>query len=329
MKLITKVALCVLVHACIFGCGSDNDNKPSNPVSSRLNPMLADPTVFQHNGTYYLYGTKENPNVTGDGFLVYTSSNLKDWAGPAGAHNGFAFKKGDGYGDTGFWAPQVFGYNGSFYMAYTANEHIAIAKSNSPLGPFTNAGSPVPSDGKQIDPFVFFDNGKVYLYHVRLDNGNRIFVAEMESDLSAIKPETLTECINATKPWENTEDSAWGVTEGPTVLKEGSTYYLVYSANDFRNKDYAVGYATASSPYGPWSKENNSPFISRQLLGYPGTGHGDVFYDAAGGMNYVFHTHFSNGQVSPRKTAIVPVTLSGGQIAKKQGGEIIWPLLEG
>lgn len=288
------------------------------------NPLLADPTIFEYNGTYYLYGTKGSRAIDGEGFLVYTSKDLKNWEGPAGAHDGYAFKKGDGYGTKGFWAPQIFRHNNTFYMAYTADEHIAIATADSPLGPFTNNGKEIPSDVKQIDPFVFFDHGKIYLYHVRLDNGNRIFVAEMNEDLTAIKPETLKECIHATQPWEDTEKVKWTVTEGPTVLKKGKNYFLIYSANDFRNKDYAVGYATSNNPYGPWEKTKDSPFISDHLLHYPGTGHGDVFYDTKGGMNYVFHTHNSDTDVAPRKTAYIPITLKGKTIKIKKNKSIIW-----
>lgn len=324
MKSIARLVALLLICPLLTMCGSDSD-APAVVKSPRLNTMLADPTIFEHNGTYYLYGTKNNPNISGEGFLVYTSTNLKDWTGPAGAHDGFAFKKGDGYGTTGFWAPQVFQHNNKFYMAYTANEQIAFAESNSPLGPFTNTGAALPSTGKQIDPYVFFENDKIYLYHVRLTEGNRIFVAEMENDFSAIKSTTLTECIHATKPWENTQNVSWPVTEGPTVFKKDNLYYMLYSANDFRNQDYAVGYATSSSPFGPWNKENNSPFLSKQVLGYPGTGHGDLFYDTTGTMQYVFHTHFSNAQVDPRKTAIVPLAFQNGVISVPTNSQILWP----
>tara|TARA_R110001592_G_scaffold62863_16_gene192481 strand:+ start:854 stop:1753 length:900 start_codon:yes stop_codon:yes gene_type:complete len=288
------------------------------------NPLLADPTIFQHNGTYYLFGTKGNTDIEGEGFLVYKSTDLKNWEGPVGAHDGYAFKKGDGYGTKGFWAPQIFDYNNKFYMAYTANEHIAIATADSPVGPFTNNGKEIPSDVKQIDPFILFDKGKIYLYHVRLENGNRIFVAEMNENLTAIKPETLKECIHATEPWEDTKNVKWTVTEGPTVLKKRSTYFLIYSANDFRNKDYAVGYATSKSPYGPWKKSKNSPFISDDLLHYPGTGHGDLFYDTKGNMNYVFHTHNSDDKVAPRKTAYIKLYMKGNNLKISKGASFNW-----
>ena len=106
-------------------------------------------------------------------------------------------------------------------MAYVANEQIAIAESNSPAGPFTQTKKDsLATTVKQIDPFVFIDDdGKKYLYHVRLVNGNRIFVAELNDDFSAIQPATLRECIAATENWENTAQAKWPVAEGPYCYK--------------------------------------------------------------------------------------------------------------
>ena len=266
--------------------------------------FLADPTIFLDKGIYYLYGTSSN-----QGFLVYQSSDLKKWTGPTGKTNGFALAKGDTYGNGGFWAPQVFKNGNTYYMAYTADEQIAIAESNSPLGPFKQKEIKALSGiGKQIDPFVFRDqDDKIYLYHVRLTEGNRIFVAQMKDDFSDVLPETATACITATQNWENTAKTTWPVTEGPTVIKKGDLYYLFYSANDFRNPDYAVGYATAESPLGPWKKSDQNPVISKNLLKINGTGHGDFFTNKKGNMQYVFHTHHSNIKVSPRATALVKV----------------------
>ncbi|MGV3585613.1 MAG: glycoside hydrolase family 43 protein [Adhaeribacter sp.] len=268
---------------------------------------LADPTIFYHKGQYYLYGTGGgNSNL---GFMVYTSKDLKNWEGPKGVNNGYALRKGDAFGEQGFWAPQVFYYQNQFYMAYTANEQIAIATSKNPLGPFTQTQKqPLTAPVKQIDPFVFIDeDGKKYLYHVRLTQGNRLFVAEMTDDLSAIKPETLKECITAVEPWENTAKAPWPVAEGPSILKHKNLYYFVYSTNDFRNPDYAVGYAVSKSPYGPWQKYTGNPIISKKNTGHNGTGHGDFVKDKKGNLTYVLHTHFSATKVSPRKTAIVKI----------------------
>jgi xylan 1,4-beta-xylosidase len=263
---------------------------------------LADPTIFLDKGTYYLYGTSSD-----QGFLVYRSIDLKHWTGPAGKTGGYALAKGDAYGTRFFWAPQVFKVGMVYYMAYAGDEHIAIAQSDNPLGPFRQKESkPVSAPGKQIDPFVFRDtDGKFYLYHVRLDNGNRIFVVRLKDDLSDVSTEPAVECISSTEPWENTAHAKWPVAEGPTVIKKGKRYYLFYSANDFRNIDYAVGYATADSPYGPWVKYKNNPVLSKSETHYNGSGHGDFFTDISGQLQYVFHTHHSASTVSPRATGLI------------------------
>jgi beta-xylosidase len=263
---------------------------------------LADPTIFVDKGMYYLYGTSSD-----EGFLVYSSKDLKNWGKPVGKNKGFALKKGDAFGSKGFWAPQVFKRGNTYFMAYTADEQIAIAHSQSPLGPFVQEESRAISGiGKQIDPFVFTDSdGKNYLYHVKLDKGNRIFVAELKNDFSDVIPQTAKACLSGTEFWENTAKTDWPVTEGPTVLKKDKLYYLFYSANDFRNPDYAVGYAVSGSPVGPWVKYTGNPVISKKLLKINGTGHGDFFTDKNGQLQYVFHTHRSNRKVSPRATAVI------------------------
>jgi xylan 1,4-beta-xylosidase len=270
---------------------------------------LADPTIFKDNGVYYLYGTGSR-----DGFWVYQSTDLKNWSGPVGKRNGHALLKGDSYGTKGFWAPQIFKQNGKYYMAYTADEHIAIAESDSPLGPFTQKViRHISDENKKIDPYIFKDSdGSLYLYHVRLQNGNRIFVARLKSDLSDIDENSVKECISAEAPWENTQKVKWPVAEGPTVMKRDGLYYLFYSANDFRNIDYAVGYAIAKSPMGPWIKYDKNPILNRAIIGQNGTGHGDFFNGNSGKLYYVFHTHHTNSNVGSRKTAIIKATFSKG-----------------
>ena len=90
-----------------------NSTKLSNQTDTLL---LADPTIFADKGQYYLYGTSSK-----NGFLVYQSSDLKNWKGPVGKNKGLALSKGASFGTKGFWAPQVFKFKGQYYMAYTAD----------------------------------------------------------------------------------------------------------------------------------------------------------------------------------------------------------------
>lgn len=295
----------VIMVALLMAFAADSKGQ-ENKIDTGI--YLADPTIFLDNDRYYLYGTSGD-----NGFLVYQSRDLKKWSAPAGRNSGYALTKGESFGSKGFWAPQVFKHDKIYYMVYTANEQIAIAKSKHPLGPFKQQNiAPVSGIGKQIDPFIFFDSdGKPYIYYVRLNEGNRIYVSEMKSDLSDVIAGTSRECISGVEKWENTENTNWPVVEGPTVTKQGKCYYLIYSANDFRSKDYAVGYAIAESPLGPWKKHIGNPIISRETLHVNGPGHGDLFLDKSGNYKYVLHTHYTAETVAPRRTAIMDFKFVG------------------
>lgn len=285
------------------------EGKRSNSLTFHFQMMdkmeLADPTLFLYENIYYVYGTGGRGGDVDRGFLVYSSPDLRKWDGPRGAKQGFALTRDDVFGDRGFWAPQLFQFQDQIYMAYTANENIAIAKSQSPLGPFVKHAH-ITGPTRQIDPFVFFDeDGKIYLYYVRLSGGNKIYVAELNDDLTAIVPGTELLCIEATDVWEDTQQINWKVAEGPTLIKREGKYYLFYSANHFENRDYAVGYAVSDSPLGPWTKSSQNPILSWGMLGIHGTGHGDFFKDKNEEYTYVFHTHFDNSHVQPRLTAMI------------------------
>lgn len=284
-----------------------------NPIDTKVTQtnreiFLGDPTILMENNKYYLYGSSAGGvDSTANGFSVYESSNLKNWV-----TKGYALKKGDAYGESGFWAPQVFKKDNLFYMVYVANENIALAKSNSPLGPFkSKLKNYFPSDTKLIDPFIFYDNNKWYLFHVRrLVDGNEIYVIELNEDLSEFKRQTLTKCFSADKLWENSDGIDSKSVQGPSVFKLNNVYYLFYSANNFRSPNYAVGLATSSSPLGPWKKSNKNPLIDQKAIDQNGPGHGDLFFDLNDKkLKYVLHTHYSKNKLRPRKVGILDLSI--------------------
>lgn len=273
--------------------------------------FYADPTVYVDGGKYYLTGTGGHRGGP-SGFSVLESKDLKNWYPPAGATDGvhMMMTKGDqAFGESGFWAPQIFKVNHTYYLTYTADEQTVLTQSESVLGPYKQKDvSPIDGSEKNIDSFIFEDNGKYYLYHVRFNNGNYLWVAEFDLDKGQIKPQTLRQCLRQTEEWEATPNyESAPIMEGPTVFKLKGKYYLFYSANHFMNIDYAVGYAVADSPYGPWIKQKDSPIIHRSIVDENGSGHGDLFQGLDGQLYYVYHVHFSEDQVSPRRTRIVPL----------------------
>ncbi len=326
---ILRSTLFIIFLIAISACSKSTDSKSKvdnvpkdNGGGSQNNPVTktdlfqADPVIFEEDGTFYLYGTNdESPN---DGFQVFASKDLKNWEGPQGYRNGNALSKIENYGNQGFWAPQVLKYEGKYYMAYTADEHIAISSSTHPAGPFAQNEKSALFTGtqKQIDPFIFKDNNnKKYLFYVDISNGNKIFMTEINDDFKSVKAEKGIECIRSTDAWENRGQPSALVTEGPTVIKHNSYYYLLYSANHFQNPNYAMGYATSKNVTGPWVKYEKNPILSRDNVNWSGSGHGDLIFDKNGNLYkdseglfyYVFHTHSSQGgaKVTPRKTAIV------------------------
>jgi xylan 1,4-beta-xylosidase len=309
-----KVYILILLAVVFNSCSSKTISPQQQLNAGEEYIYMADPTIFYDKGTYYLYGT--GGLQYNEGFAVYFSKDLKTWKGPAGKKNGYALQKGDAFGTNQFWAPQVLKYNNRVYITYAANEHIGMAASDSPLGPFSSTIlKPIAEETKQIDPFIFIDsNGKKYMYYVVVANGgNRIYVAEMNSDMLSQKKETATLCIEADAQWENTGKDKWSVTEGPTIIKHKSLYYIIYSANDFRSIDYAVGYATSTTPMGPWKKYEGNPIIHRSVTGQKGSGHGDVVKGRNGQLFYVFHTHNSTEKVVPRKTAIITIKFAADE----------------
>ena len=298
--------------------------------------FFADPTIYVSNGKYYMTGTRNSEKIPG--FAILESKNLRVWTVPEGAKDSvfMILKKGKKtFGEKGFWAPQIYRGDKSFYLTYTANEQTVLARSETLLGPYTQKEiAPIDGSAKNIDSYIFKDDdGKHYLYHVRFDNGNYLWVAEFDLSKGKIKPETLKKCFGQTEPWEATPayDSA-PIMEGPTVIKLAGKYYMFYSANHFMNIDYSVGYAVADSPYGPWRKQKGSPILHRSIVRENGSGHGDLFEGLDGSLYYVYHVHFDKQQVSPRRTRIVPVTKkmnlqTGIYEFKVEGDKVIVPVM--
>ena len=300
--------------------------------------FFADPTIYVENGKYYLTGTGGNEKGASAGFIALESTDLKTWTVPVGSQGPIRMilSKGEqAFGTHGFWAPQLFKENGTYYLTYTANEQTVLAQSATLLGPYKQAVvAPIDGSEKNIDSYIFKDDdGKYYLYHVRFADGNYLWVAEFDLAGGKIKPETLRKCFDQTEPWEATPAyKSAPIMEGPTVIKLKDKYYLFYSANHFQNIDYAVGYAVADSPYGPWIKQKDSPILHRTKVGENGSGHGDLFEGLDGQLYYVYHVHFGEQQVGPRRTRIVPITKRwdvGANLYRfnVKGDEVIKPVL--
>ena len=266
--------------------GSIPDHNASGPV------LLGDPFIMLFEGKYYAYGT-----FAENGIQVLVSEDLKEWE-IADVKDGLALRKEDVWGDRWFWAPEVYAVGERFYMYYTADEHICVAIADSPLGPFRqNEKKPMVAGEKMIDSSLFIDeDGKPYLFFVRFNDGNNVWVAELEDDYMTIKTETMRPCIHVSQAWEE----VWPrVNEGSYVLKHNGLYYMTYSGNSFESPFYGIGCATATDIMGEWTKYQENPILQKPG-NLQGVGHSAMFRDKKGRLRIVYHAHKDKEHIHPR-----------------------------
>jgi beta-xylosidase len=163
-----------------------------------------------------------------------------------------------------------------------------------------------------IDPAPFIDgDGRAYLY---LSTGRRcetpapgavcpwdrtISVIPLASDLlTASGPRQPL--FNATSPgWE--VGSFGPVVENPWVVKRGSTYLMLYSGGAYTGR-YGMGYATSSSPTGPFVKSASNPVLA-EAEGVLSPGGGMPVTGPRGGDWLVYHGRRGN-RANPRELRI-------------------------
>lgn len=260
-----------------------------NPIITAGNP--ADPHVIRVDDTYYLYATTH-----GRGYDVLTSKDLVNWE-----EQGSAFDDPRG----GAWAPDVFHDvrgDGKFYLYYTDNDpahregperkQIGVAVADSPLGPFVNKKVLAPGS---IDAHLFQDDdGQLYLYYVEILDGFKIFGQRMSDPLTPVGERV--ELIHPTEPWEM---ASGHVTEGPFMLKRDGVYYMMYSGSGADSRHYAIGYATAKSPMGPFTKYKKNPIVGQSETLF-GPGHHCVVTGPDGKLWMVYHQKH-DGEINWRR----------------------------
>ena len=273
----------------------------TNPVSDSI--FVADPFVLRHNETYYLYGTSAQ-----DGFRAWRSDNLVDWD-----TLGYVYRPSeDSWASGSFWAPEVVFYQTKFFLVFSAKGtnpdglRICLAVSDSPTGPFEDLHVPLFDNGHSaIDGHLFIDDSQTpYLYYEMVGAvGNphapsgyfwgMIFGVQLTEDLSHFVGSEPKLCVYPTQDWENPTGTLARSTEGMTVFKRDSTYYMTYSANHYTDPQYGVGYATAPHPLGPWTKSPANPILAqRPEIGVSGPGHNSIIRSPDGQELFiVYHSH--------------------------------------
>jgi beta-xylosidase len=245
------------------------------PTAPRLsgNPIFpgwyADPELHIFDGRYYLYPTYSADYDKQTFFEAWSSLDLTDWRSEGRILD---FADVPWSTNRAAWAPSAIERGGRYYFYFSAGDGagLGVAVADHPAGPFRDAlGRPLvaeyPHGAQPIDAHAFQDDdGQAYLYfggwrHAVVVRLNEDMVS-LDGDFREITPE--------------------GYVEGPFMLKRQGIYYFMWSEGGWTDSSYAVAYARASSPLGPWTRVGrvleNNPAVGlgaghHSALCYPGT----------------------------------------------------------
>ncbi|MBN1416997.1 MAG: family 43 glycosylhydrolase [Bacteroidales bacterium] len=256
------------------------------------NPLIpgyfADPTIQKFGDTYYLYATTDGIKLASGEPQVWISKDFVNWYNyemdvplPAGLTN--------------CWAPDVVkGKDGKYYYFQgncQAGCNIYGYVSDSAMGPWTrlNNGKAVIPVGTAIDglpaldaQYMWDNDTTLYSFFgtwctsfggmgwARLDPDDMFTIKETGSIPTAQTPLAF---------------------EAAYPLKKNDRYILMYSSGDCRLSTYAVRYAYAYTPTGPYKEGLNNPLMATNEDGtIDSPGHHSVLQK---GDDYyiVYHRH--------------------------------------
>ncbi|MBT0994181.1 family 43 glycosylhydrolase [Cellulomonas sp. DKR-3] len=311
---------------------------PTRTITSPGNPIIADGSLYTADaaplvgadGRLYVYTGHDEAAPQQGGFVMHDYEILATDDVESGEWDVYehAMDPGEVFdwtsGNAAYAGQATIGADGRYYWyapvettdTSMANRMaIGVAVSDSPVGPWEDAiGAPLvtwadvfgsSANGQEvIDPHVFTDvDGSVYLYwgswSVARVTKLKTNMVERDGAISTISG--LTSFYEA--PW---------------VFERGGTYYMLYdwkqggSSCTPSNYQACIGYATASSPMGPWTYRGiilsgtSATTVHPSMIEHDGTWY--ITYhtkDAVGGGH--FRRSVAIDQVQWDGTTILPV----------------------
>lgn len=275
--------------------------------------------LLASDGNYYMYGTDETQKLEGFGVYssnnlkdwkyegqVYKGNSKGSWA----SRNFWAPEVYERKGKFYMFFSADWKYNPN---NEDENFKIGVAVADKPTGPFKEiSDKPLFDPGYPIiDANILEYKGRSYLYYSRCCYKNAVesdvsrwakklnmfqsieeswvYGVEIKSDFTAVigQPVLLLQppqkMNDKQSEWESRSVTSGEVnrrwTEGSFAFEHNNKIYMMYSANYFGGKNYAVGYATSSNPLGPFVKASNNPVLEKNVDKggiVTGTGHNCV-----------------------------------------------------
>ena len=344
----TLLLLCFVVTGCTV-VSSSLSEEPSSSLSEGSNsssevivplmytnpvwePILADPSIIRHEGTFYAYGTQDYGEWGEDVYGVrYTpilqSDDLIHWT-----YAGQVFTAGKrplwGTFNAGLWAPDIVKIGETFLLYYSLSTWgdpdpgIGVATASHPLGPWTDQGKVLRSleigVNNSIDPAVFVSDDRVYMIW---GSFRGLYGVELTADGLAVldgaqasSTKTLIAGFDTSTSWNGT------TYEAPFIYRKDQYFYMFVSSGSCCNghsSSYNVRVARSTSPLGPYTDSNGLSMLGsyrgHQVIVpsfyFGGPGHNSIIEDDEGQAWMIYHAFDTseppNLGNSPRRSLMI------------------------
>ncbi|MEI8271790.1 MAG: family 43 glycosylhydrolase [Paludibacter sp.] len=251
-----KIFFIVLVFSSLFAYSAVD---PSYNIDI-ANFKMRDPFVFVDTiGKSYFIHANSGDNLT---FTVYQSKDLIKWKNLGKSFTAAS----DFWGKLDFWAPDMFLYNGKYYLiatfsSSTITRGCGILVANSPQGPYAPlVNNPItPSDLSCCDGTLYIDNGQPYLLFTGSPGQfglGLIYTQKLSLDLKTTvgDPILLTRASNS--PWARTitVNGVTGYAADAPFIYRNSNNELIMLWSSFSGGKYRIGVVRSTSGLmtGPW-----------------------------------------------------------------------------
>jgi len=265
------------------GPGAAQAARSGNPI---LPGWYADPEAHVFAGEYWIFPTTSARYDDQTYMDAFSSRDLVTWT----RHPRVLDLENVPWGHRALWAPSVVEKEGWYYLFFSANDiqnddevgGIGVARSRSPAGPFQDyLGQPLigafHNGAQPIDPFVFQDaDGSWYLIYGGWRHCN---IARLRDDFTGFVP-----FEDGTVFREITPE---GYVEGSFMVLKDGRYYFMWSEGGWTGPDYAVAYAVASAPTGPFQRVGK--ILQQDPAVATGAGHHSVLYAPGSGRWYIVY----------------------------------------
>lgn len=286
----------------------------ANPV---VDTDFPDPGIFHNEatGTWYAYSTNSN----GKNVQCASSTDFARWT--LSPHDALPNPHPGWTGKPGFvWAPEVVrapsGRPG--FLLYvtthdrnTGRQSIAVGYSqHSPLGAFRIVSpGPIVSQGElggTIDPQPFDDPPSGRRYLLFKNDGNHENTAKTSLWIQLLSEDGLSLVGGRRSILEPSEEWHGNLLEAPYMYYHApsQTYALFYSANGFGGDQYATGYATSRSPFGPFVNDHQPLLSTVEKAKVRGPGGQSVVNGPQGRTYIVYHAWDQPGGQGGRRMCI-------------------------